>query len=230
MTSGQARALVAIDGIDGSGKSVLAGRLAAETAAAGIETVTLAVDDFRRPVDWLSGGGRSEADIYYDDYYDLRLLDRCVAAFLDGSPSVEIPVFDAAAHRLDGHRTLNFAGAALGIVEGVFILRLPSVSAAASLIYLRTSFAAARQRIVARDTARGRDPVDVDHRIKARYFPSQERYLREFDPIAHADVLVDHEESGLLHLAGFRPNRLDPRTARAVSRALSDFAAPGMLG
>jgi uridine kinase len=229
MTAGNERSLLAIDGIDGSGKSVLAARLAAATTAVGIKTVTLGVDDFRRPVDWLLGG-RAEADIYYNDYYDLPLLDRCLAGFMAGSPSAEIPVFDAAAHRLDGHRTIAFAGAALAIVEGVFVLRLPSVLAAAGLIYLRSSFATARRRIVARDTARGRDPADVDHRITARYFPSQERYLRAFNPMARADVLVEHEESGTLRVARFNLDRLGPSTAAAVSGALGDFAPPPLVG
>ena len=229
MITATGRSLLAIDGIDGSGKSVLAERLAIATASAGLQTVTLAVDDFRRPVDW-HAGGRLEADIYYDDYYDLPLLDRCLAAFMAGSPSVEIPVFDPAAHRIDGHRTITFAGAELAIVEGVFALRLTSVSTAAGLIYLRASFSAARERIVARDTARGRDPADVHHRITARYFPSQERYLGAFDPMGRADVLVDHEESGTLRVARFRPDHLGPTIADAVSRALGHFAPSPMVG
>lgn len=229
MTANKGRSLLAIDGIDGSGKSVLAARLSAATTAAGMEAVTFAVDDFRRPVDW-ARGDRSEADIYYDDYYDLALLDRCLAAFMDGATSFEIPAFDAAAHRIDGHRTISFPGAALAIVEGVFVLRLPRVSAGAGLIYLRASFAAARRRILARDAARGRDPADIHHRITARYFPSQERYLRAFNPVARADVLVDHEESGSLLVARFNVDRLGATAATAVARALGDFAPRPMLG
>lgn len=240
------RCLVAVDGIDGSGKSMLAGRLAMAADAAGVPTVTLAVDDFRRPVRW-GDGGRSEADIYYDDYYDLALLDRCLSAFLAGTPFVDIPRFDAAGHRLDGQRRIDFAGAVAAIVEGIFILRVPLLAQRAGVVYLRTSFAAARQRVLARDTARGRSAADVEHRIRCRYFPGQERYLREYDPVGQAHVVLDNEDwraPALLRLESERwreklssasplakqhaPAAAD--LAAILSGALSGFATPATVG
>ena len=221
------RSLIAVDGIDGSGKSVLAERLGAAAADLGINAVVLAVDDFRRPVDWgrrPPGDARSEADLYYEEYYDLPLLDQCLAAFLGGDASVEIPVFDSAAHRLDGRRTIVFGAATVAIVEGVFALRLANLATGGALIYVRTSFAAARERIVRRDTQRGRDRGDVIHRITARYFPAQERYLREFDPLIRADVLVDHEILGAPRIVHLRSEHLGPELSAVVSRALRAFA------
>ncbi len=219
MSLDAARSLIAVDGIDGSGKSVLAAQLAQAAADAGIGAVVLAVDDFRRPVDWRRPD-RSEADIYYDDYYDLPLLDRCLHSFADGVASVEIPVFDAGSERIDGFRTIDYAGALVVIVEGVFALRLSAVAAHAALIYLRTGFPEARRRIVARDTARGRAIDDVTHRISARYFPCQERYLRDFDPLTRADIIVDNEQVPSRHVARFNPDRLQPAMATALARVL----------
>ncbi|MEO5767646.1 MAG: hypothetical protein ABIS92_04790 [Polyangia bacterium] len=229
------RAALVIDGIDGSGKSMLTARLAAAVRAAGVGAVVLAVDDFRRPVDWqLAGSGqRTEADLYYDDYYDLPLLDRCLNAFITGDPFVDIPVFDAASYRLDGQRRISFEGANLALLEGVFALRIPSAAANAAVIYLRTSFAAAERRVVARDTARGRSADDVNHRIHARYFPAQERYLAACDPVARADVLIDNEDwrspSLLRNDADALRSKLGRSAGDDLTSLLSDVLS-GVLG
>jgi uridine kinase len=218
-----ARSLIAVDGIDGSGKSVFADRLAAAAAEVGIGAVVVSIDDFRRPVDWRQPE-RSEADIYYDEYFDLPLLDRCLLAFEEGAPSVQIPIFDPASERFAGQRTIFYGAAVLAIVEGVFTLRVSALSARASLVHLRTSFPEARRRIVVRDTARGRSIADVRHRIAARYFPCQERYHRDLDPAGRADVIVDNEKLDSPRVERFDRSRLGPLLAAAFSRITGSFA------
>jgi uridine kinase len=218
-----ARSLIALDGIDGSGKSVFAHRLATAAAEIGIDAVLVSVDDFRRPVDWRQPD-RSEADVYYDEYFDLPLLDRCLHAFEEGASSVEIPIFDRTSESFAGRRTIVYGDAVLAIVEGVFTLRVSAVSARAPLVHLRTSFPEAHRRIVVRDTARGRSLADVRHRITARYFPCQERYHRDLNPAGRADVIVDNERLESPRIVRFDRSRLAPELVAALSRALGDFA------
>jgi uridine kinase len=225
VTSGPGRSIIAVDGIDGSGKSVLAGQLTAAAARAGIPTLVLGVDDFRRPVDW-TAGGRTEAEVYYDDYYDLAHLDRCLRAYTEGVASVEIPVFDSTSERLHGTRTIAFAGAAVAVVEGVFALRVAAVAEHAALVYLRTSFSEARRRVLARDTARGRTTENVKHRIDARYFPAQERYLREHDPVSRADIVMENEDFAARRISRLDGGRLPPALAQVLQVTLGAFASP----
>ncbi len=181
--------IVAIDGIDGSGKSVLSRALMARFGGA----VLFNIDDFRRPVAW-GADDRSEADLYYDDYYDLDALERCMQAMNSGAPAVEIPNWDPIAEVIDGTRTIDLSGADVAIVEGVFARRVPMVRSAAIGVYLMTSFDEARRRIMARDTARGRTAAEVARRIDERYFPSQRRYIAEHAPEDNADVVIDNED------------------------------------
>jgi len=220
--------LLAVDGIDGSGKSVLARTLVAALDREGISTALLRVDDYRRPVTW-KAAGRAEADVYYDDYYDLARLDDGVQAFLAGASGVSIPVFDATRERLDGERWVPFQGSAALVVEGVFALRARTVRERAPIVYLQTSFGEARRRILARDTARGRTAAEVGHRIDARYFPAQERYLREYDPVAHAAVLVEHERLAAPSLLRLDESRISSPARRALQTALAAFAGPGAV-
>ena len=222
--------LVAVDGVDGSGKSVLAERLTAALDGGGIACALLRVDDFRRAVDW-QRPGRTEADAYYDDYYELDGLNAAVRLLLDGAREVAVPVFDSAAGLRSGVRPIRLGGVGPRaiVVEGVFALRVALVRSRAAVVYLRTSFAEARRRILARDTARGRSAAEVAHRIDARYFPAQERYLREHDPAARAAFLVDHERVGAPAVARFGAPELPGPVDAAVRRALAAFAVPAVV-
>jgi uridine kinase len=185
------RSIVAIDGIDGSGKTVLAQRLVAEHEARSIGCVLIGVDDFRRPITW-DQAGRSEADVYYDDYYDLAALNRCLDEFVGGAAALSVPSWDPVAEKVVGRRTVRCYETAVLVVEGVFALRLARV-AEALVIYLQSSFAEAARRIVERDMGKGRARVEVERRIRERYAPSQARYRRDFVPERRADVLIDNE-------------------------------------
>ncbi len=202
-----ARTILTIDGLDGSGKSTFARALFAGLEADGHKAVIVKVDDFRRPIDW-SSHEPSEADRYYDAYYDLELCERCLAGFVAGAPGVTIPVFDSTTERLEGSRTLVFEGTSVAVVEGVFPLRIPS-AAAGTLIYLDTSEAEARRRIIERDLKKGRSREEIERRIDRRYFPSQARYRALFQPRVTANVVVDNEH---------------PMTPRVIKRDLVGVA------
>src|SRR5215468_7319699 len=97
------RRIVAVDGLDGSGKSRFAAALAAACAADGVSTTLLHVDDFKRDLDFTGLNTDAEAALYYERYFDLAALDARLASFDAGSAG----------------------DAALAIVEGVFTLRVP---------------------------------------------------------------------------------------------------------
>ena len=184
------RAIVTVDGIDGSGKSTFARGLLAALAGEGVPGVLVSIDDFRCPVDWAAVP--SEAAAYYDGYYDLALCERCLAAFAAGAPGMTIPAFDPVAERTLGARDLVFEGLAVAVVEGVFPLRVPAAGAGL-VIYLDASPAEARRRIIARDLGKGRSREEIERRIDRRYAPGQARYHAALDPRGRAHVVVDNE-------------------------------------
>jgi cytidylate kinase len=176
--------IVAVDGLDGSGKSQLAAALSAACAADGVSTTMLHVDDFRRDLDFGGLEAAAEAARYYERYYDLDALDARLASF-------------------------QATGAAdLTIVEGVFTLRVPTIAASAALVVLRVSADEARRRILARDRAKGRTDEEIQRRIARRYFPGQDRYRVECDPEARAAVIVDNEDWRRPHVVRSTPGQL----------------------
>jgi uridine kinase len=208
------RSLVAIDGVDGSGKSRFARALAAACEAEGEPPVFIfRVDDFRRPLGVLPAA-TDEAAVYYDRYYDFALLDDCLRRFLDGARGVSIPRFDPARELVDGSEEFRFGDARLALLEGVFVLRAPATSAG-SVVVLEVTEAEARRRILARDMARGRPRDVVEHRMNNRYFPAQRAYRAAFGPTRRADVLVDNESWDHPRLLRLAPGRL-PRIVEKV--------------
>ena len=214
------RSLIAIDGLDGSGKSQFARALAAACEAEVGPVFVFRVDDFRRPLGPLSAGA-DEGAIYYERYYDFALLDDCLCRFLAGAPSASIPRFDTAREVIDGEQRLEFGDARLAVLEGVFPLRARAAREGA-LVLLEVTEEEARRRILARDTARGRPREVVEHRMNSRYFPAQRAYRAAFDPLGLADVVVDNEHWESPRLV----RRETKRLPRAVAKALTTLVPP----
>jgi uridine kinase len=182
--------VILVDGIDGSGKTSFAGRLADTMRAAGASVAVVHVDDFRLPVSWEDPVG--EEEIYWSRYFDLQSLQTEVAILA--------------------------ASGTLVVLEGVFVLRLPAL-ASHPLVYLEVDFEVAAHRILLRDTARGRTPEDVRHRIESRYFPAQRRYRADFSPSERATTLIDITDPAAPRLIRSDWARL-PASAAAALRQL----------
>jgi len=160
--------ILAIDGLDGSGKSRFASAFAGALTAAGHPASLVHVDDFRRALDFEGLEPAAETALYYDWYFDFAALAEAVA------------------------ERARDAGA-ITVVEGVMPLRAP-LPAGVWLIVLEVSPDEARRRIQLRDQAKGRSPQEVARRIDRRYFPAHARYRRESDPVGRAHAIVDNED------------------------------------
>jgi uridine kinase len=196
------RSVIAIDGIDGSGKSRFAAALAATIEGAGSPVTALHVDDFRRPVAFARAQADAgayadrEARLYYDHYYDFAALDVALAELAHGDD--------------DG---------TIVLLEGVFVLRA-SLPPGTPLFVLEVSPQVARWRILSRDLAKGRTAEEITRRIERRYFPAQARYRASFDPIARADVWVDNDDWSRPRVLRRVDGRFPPRVVPALDRLL----------
>jgi len=187
--------ILAVDGLDGSGKSRFAALLAAACGANGVATTLLHVDDFKRDLDFAGLDADAEASLYYERYYDLAALDTALAPF---RPEAAV------------------AGGGLAIIEGVFTLRVPTVAASAALVILTVSSDEARRRILERDRAKGRTDAEIHHRIAHRYFPAQARYRAELDPDARAAAVVDNDDWRRPRIVRYAPGRFPAPVERLL--------------
>lgn len=186
------RRIVAVDGLDGSGKSQLGNALADACAAAGTPTLLLHVDDDRRELDFSGLDDEAEAALYYDRCYDFDAIERRLAAFAEG----------------------------IAIVEGVFCLRVPTVAASGALIVLSITAGESQRRIRERDRARGHTDKEIDRRIDYRYFPGQWRYHAEHNPMSRADVVIDNDDWRQPRVVRRTPGRLPAPIERVLDGML----------
>lgn len=114
------RALVAVDGVDASGKTTLTDAVAAAMTR---EVVRASVDSFHRPRAERHRRGRASAEGCYRDTFDhAALRDRLLVPFRDGGACVTA-VFDHERDRPVDAAPCEPGEAAVLVVDGVFLLR-----------------------------------------------------------------------------------------------------------
>ena len=185
---------VAIDGVDGAGKTTLANALAPLVAGQGRPTIRASVDDFHHPRAVRYTQGRTSPDGFYLDSYDYDSFRTLLLDPLspDGSGRYVARHFD-----LDNDRPFDVVvqqappTAAL-IVDGIFLHRPELRSYWDLSIFLKVDFAISVPRGAQRGPAL--DSPDPGAPLNQRYVGGQKRYLGESDPEQRADIVIDYND------------------------------------
>jgi len=192
---------VAIDGIDGAGKSTLADELARWLEGAGVPVIRSTIDSFHNPraVRWARGRGSPVG--FYRDSHDLDALRRLLLTPLAQDP----PAAYVAAAFDEPTDTALVAdprpvhpGAVL-VFDGIFLQR-PELRDAWDLAV----FVDAMDRVTAVRIERATAGCPVGPAawlhlawwwvVLERYVGGQRLYLDEADPIACADLVLDNND------------------------------------
>lgn len=178
------RALVAVDGVDTSGKTTLANALAVAVTPRR-EVVRASADSFHRPRAERHRRGRNSAEGCYLDTFDHPALrDRLLVPFRDGESCVTA-VFDHVRDCPVPAAPVHPGAAAVLVVDGVFLQR-PELDVGWDLVvHLQVPDAEVLRRATARD---GEHSLPL---YRERYLPAQRLYEAECAPAERADVLLD---------------------------------------
>jgi len=183
-------ALVAVDGVDGSGKTTFAGHLACAVHDYGRPVHVVHLDDFLNPRAIRYARGRASPQGYFLDTYDLAAFTTGVLEPLQagGTRRIVPRVFD---HRADSPvhvATVLVPEQAVVIVEGMFLHRHELAHRWDTSIFLQVPFTVTAQRMAARD----RSEPDPEHPSMTRYVKGQRLYLSTCDPASRATHVLDH--------------------------------------
>jgi uridine kinase len=193
---GPRRLRVAVDGFTAAGKTSLGHELAGALAARGRSVFRASLDDFKRP--WSEAGqyDRTSGEGYYRNAFDLDAIRRLLLdpAAPDGDGMVALCAVDPIT-QID-HSTVTVSMPADGVllVDGVFALR-PELDDVWDLrIWVDVDPELSVQRGTARDAEMegGADAAEQLHR--ERYLASELLYVKEADPRARADAVVDNSD------------------------------------
>ena len=198
------RALVAIDGTDGSGKSTLTAQLAQRLCPR--PAVLVHVDDFLNPSSVRHARGRSSPEGFWLDSYNYAALSANVLDPLSapGGAWYRTASYDP---DLDVEKLAEpaFAPAdAVVLVEGLFLHRDELVHRWDASIFLDVPFGETARRMAIRDDTH----PDPEHASMRRYVGGQRIYFATAKPWEKATLVVDN--------TGIEPRLIDPSQVSAL--------------
>jgi uridine kinase len=197
------RVRVAVDGVDGAGKSTFADELAERIVLEGRPVVRAAVDGFHRPREERYRLGRMSPEGFYRNSYDYeRLTEVLLRPFgPGGSGRYRAAVFNHVTNmRVTAPEGQADADAVL-ILDGIFLHRPELHGCWDFSIFLQVGFDVSVPRCARRD---GTSP-DPSAATNQRYVQGQRQYLHEAKPWEQATVIVDNTD--LSAPAVIRPDR-----------------------
>ncbi len=191
------RTIVAVDGLDGAGKTTFARGLVQVFAEDGVAAFQASIDGFHRPRTERYARGRRDPEGFYRDSYDYATFRRVlIDPFRDGAQTAGTTGFQLAAFDVvrDAPVESEWVSApidAVLIVDGIFLHRPELRDLWDWSLWLDVPVETAYARMAERD---GSDP-DPDAASNARYRLGQELYLSEAAPRARATLVVDNADA-----------------------------------
>ncbi len=189
---GASAVLVAVDGVDGAGKTVFADQLGDVLTAAGRTVIRASTDDFHRPQAERYRRGRTSPVGFWLDSYD---YDRLRGELLDPLSGGD-GIYRSAVHDLVSDQPVelppqHWAPGAVLLLDGLFLHRDELQAYWDFSVWLEVPFSVTAARMARRD---GTSPDPADPSM-ARYVAGQRLYLAQCEPALRATIVVDNTDT-----------------------------------
>ena len=184
--------LVALSGIDGSGKSAIARRLVAALRAGGTNTALIPLDPWHQPLEIRFSRDDPAEHFYRHAFRFDELFERLVEPLCrQRSVHLEVeltrlPENDRVVH------TYDFRDVEVIVLEGIFLLKRELSSRYDVAFWIECSFETALRRALARNQE-GLSEAEIRRDYATIYFPAQRIHLERDDPTSRVDAVVDNE-------------------------------------
>ena len=180
--------IVAIDGVDGAGKTMFADDLAERLRADGTEVFRAGIDGFHNPRAVRYARGKDSAEGFFRDSFDLDDLKSALLQPFRSGGAFRTRIFD---HRTDERIVVRPGWAkppAILVFDGIFLQQDALKEEWDLTVFLEVPFATSYLRMAARE---GTDP-DPQALANRRYYDGQMLYFEECRPQERADILIDY--------------------------------------
>jgi uridine kinase len=182
---------VAVDGVDGAGKTTFADELANKLQVLGRSVIRASVDDFHNPKAIRYSRGHNSPQGYFRDSFDYPKLKSLLLdpLSLNGTGLCQLRWFD---YRIDECIPASQVKAepnSVLVFDGVFLHRDELTSYWDYSVFLQVPFTVSYQRMATRDGGSA-DPDATENR---RYLKGQKIYLAHCQPVSKATLVVDNE-------------------------------------
>lgn len=198
--------LVGVDGVDGAGKSTLAGELRSAVEACGRPAVHVELDDFQRPRERRNRRGPHSPEGCHEDVFDLEAISALLLEPLRSGRPFRLRHFDQATQRLHPEEWVSVGEGAVVIVDGGYLFR-PELSGRWDLsLFVTVPPELSLRRGVERDLAHvlGREPMGekeaaavrerMEQRWRRGWLPAQRLYQQRVDPVRRVSAVIDNSD------------------------------------
>lgn len=185
---------VAVDGVDGAGKTFFADELAVALRVLGRRVIRASVDGFHQPRAVRYRLGRHSPEGFYRDSYNYAALVRELLHPLGpgGDLLYRTAAFDVWADQSVWQAQQQAHPGDILIVDGLFLHRPELREYWDDSMFLRVDFAVSIPRGAARGPGFG--SPDPQAESNQRYVAGNRLYFREAQPEQHAGVIVDNND------------------------------------
>ncbi len=189
------RTMVAIDGVDGAGKTSFADDLAAELTDSGLTVIRVSFDDFLNPPEVRYAKGRTSPEGFIADTYD---YERFIDDVLEPLGSEGCGRYRAKSYDFAGETPLSppwqvAPDAAVVVVDGMFLHRDRLRNARGRKVWDLSVWLQVPPEVSVRRLAeRDGSPSEVDDPRIARYVEGQRLYIERYHPAERADLVIDN--------------------------------------
>ena len=184
--------LVAVTGIDGSGKGFVASRIVTELRTGGLRAEPINIDG------WLNLPGTrfndsNPADHFYEHAIRFEeLFTRLVLPLRDArSVRLEAEFAEETATEYRRH-VYEFTDLDVVVLEGIYLLKRAFVGHYDLSVWIECSFETALERAVAR-AQEGLPPDETIHAYRTIYFPAQRLHFRRDNPKTTATIILGND-------------------------------------
>ncbi|NTH49135.1 uridine kinase [Agrobacterium rhizogenes] len=188
----EGRVVVAIDGVDGSGKTTFADELALLVMKANRSVVRASVDGFHNPKAVRYRRGKSDPEGFFLDSYNYDSLRRFLLdPFRSGAALVDIARYDHATDE-EISKPKSVEPSAVLLLDGIFLHRDELQGQWDFSVFLSVPFSVSYARMAVRDGSKP-DPLAPENR---RYHQGQLIYLQTCKPEDRATIVIDNSDIG----------------------------------
>jgi len=185
---------VAIDGVDGSGKTYFADELAEELKKYGRQIIRISVDNFHNSRDIRYQRGRNSPEGFYLDSYDKESIIKNVLQPLGENGNLEFKrkIFDVKTDNKIDSPTEKANSKSILLMDGIFLQRPEFAKKWDLKIFLDVDFEFTVSRAVKRDGWYLGSEKETAAIYNERYVPGQKLYFNEAQPKKWANIVIDN--------------------------------------
>ncbi|WBX75664.1 hypothetical protein PG911_13495 [Tenacibaculum ovolyticum] len=186
---------IAINGIEGTGKTVLAEKLTKYLNSENLNAIQVSIDGFHFNKEVRYKQGRNSAKGYYEDSYDeIVFVEKVLKSSQTDSPNYTIATHNLETDEYLSLEPIKLENNSILITDGAYLFKPNYRNHWDLKIYLKTSFEIAMKRGVERDKDSLGGVELTKEKYEKRYHESSRMYLAENEPEKIADIVIDNSD------------------------------------